>query len=102
MAKKNGHKTPVILSAARTPIGKFQGAMGQVHPSELGATGSDDVCLVQRASPDPSDDETTLVLQHGAFVPASPSELTNRSSQWRAIVKGESHGDHWSMLVEME
>jgi hypothetical protein len=70
--------------------------------SELGATGSDDVCLVQRASPDPSDDEITLVLQHGAFVPALPSELQNRSSQWRAIVKGQSNGDHWSLLIEME
>jgi hypothetical protein len=70
--------------------------------SELGATGSDDVCLVQRASPDPSDDEITLVLQHGAFVPALPSELKNRSSQWRARVKGQSNGDHWSLLVEME
>lgn len=37
MAKNGGHKNPVILSAARTPIGKFQGTMGQLHASELGA-----------------------------------------------------------------
>jgi len=34
----NGHHTPVILSAARTPIGKFRSSLGNVPIAELGAT----------------------------------------------------------------
>ena len=34
---QNGKHTPVILSAARTPIGKFRSALGSVHPGDLGA-----------------------------------------------------------------
>ena len=35
---KNGSTSAVILSAARTPIGRFQGALGHMPASELGAT----------------------------------------------------------------
>ncbi len=34
----NGHQDPVILSAARTPIGKFRSALGNVPIADLGAT----------------------------------------------------------------
>jgi acetyl-CoA C-acetyltransferase len=37
MAKKNGSDEAVILSAARTPIGRFQGSLAQVSAAELGA-----------------------------------------------------------------
>jgi acetyl-CoA C-acetyltransferase len=38
MTKTKGSTEAVILSAARTPIGRFQGALAQVPASELGAT----------------------------------------------------------------
>jgi acetyl-CoA C-acetyltransferase len=34
----NGHNDPVILSAVRTPIGKFRSALGNVPIADLGAT----------------------------------------------------------------
>ena len=34
---QNGNTTPLILSAVRTPIGKFRSALGEVPPSDLGA-----------------------------------------------------------------
>jgi acetyl-CoA C-acetyltransferase len=34
----NGSTTAVIVSAARTPVGRLQGALSQVSPRELGAT----------------------------------------------------------------
>ena len=50
---KNGSTEPVILSAARTPIGKFRGALGSVPAPELGATAVR--AAVQRADlPDPA------------------------------------------------
>lgn len=38
MAKSNSHNEPVILSAVRTPIGKFLGALGSLTATQLGAT----------------------------------------------------------------
>src|SRR5688500_11600058 len=37
MTKKNGSDEAVILSAARTPIGRFQGSLAQVSAADLGA-----------------------------------------------------------------
>ena len=37
MADKNGQENAFILSAARTPIGKFRGALSAVPAAELGA-----------------------------------------------------------------
>ncbi|MEX2144615.1 MAG: acetyl-CoA C-acyltransferase [Anaerolineales bacterium] len=37
MTKSNSHNQPVILSAVRTPIGKFLGALGSLTATELGA-----------------------------------------------------------------
>lgn len=50
----NGHHDPVLLSAARTPIGKFRSALGNVPIAELGATAVR--AAVQRAGlPDPAE-----------------------------------------------
>jgi acetyl-CoA C-acetyltransferase len=37
MAKNNSHNQPVILSAVRTPIGKFLGALSSLSATQLGA-----------------------------------------------------------------
>jgi acetyl-CoA C-acetyltransferase len=37
MAKKNGSDEAIILSAARTPIGRFQGSLAQLSAADLGA-----------------------------------------------------------------
>jgi len=50
----NGHNEPVILSAVRTPIGKFRSALGNVPIADLGATAVR--AAVERANlPDPAD-----------------------------------------------
>lgn len=50
----NGHYEPVILSAVRTPIGKFRSALGNVPIAELGATAIR--AAVERAHlPDPAE-----------------------------------------------
>ncbi len=70
--------------------------------SELGATHSDDVCSVEPAA-DP-EDESTLILQYGAFVPTSPDQADGETPQpMRAVVFGESAaGERWSFLVELD
>jgi acetyl-CoA C-acetyltransferase len=57
---KNGTTEPVILSAARTPIGKFRSSLGSVAVSELGATAVR--AAVERANlPDPAEINEVLM-----------------------------------------
>lgn len=72
------------------------------NQSELGATGSDDVCLVQSADDSLQDtDEPLLLLQKGAFVPATATELRDHPGQYRAVVTGRTGNDNWSILVTL-
>lgn len=74
--------------------------------SELGATRSDDECVVVPSARDASvgieeaEQEVTLVLQRGAFVPVTdPAELRTTKSR-RAAVFGQSGGRPWSFVVQ--
>ena len=49
----------VILSAARTPIGKFQGALSSIPAPKLGSIAIEEA--VKRAGIDPSDVEEVLM-----------------------------------------
>jgi hypothetical protein len=69
---------------------------------ELGATGSDDVCRVVPAGHSIGPADTSLPLQRGAFVPASPPT----DPPARAIVSGrcrddQGREDRWSFLIEV-
>jgi acetyl-CoA C-acetyltransferase len=56
----NGHQDPVILSAARTPIGKFRSALGNVPIADLGATAIR--AAIERAHlPDPAEINEVLM-----------------------------------------
>ncbi len=67
--------------------------------SELGATRSDDVCVVIKADDRPPSDEPTLVLQRGAYVPAEDWVAQDQGIRQRGVVIGQSGEDHWSFLV---
>lgn len=69
--------------------------------SELGATRSDDVCVVVAADDRPQPDEPVLVLQRGAFVPADDSEADDQGVRQRGVVIGQSGDDRWSFLVAL-
>lgn len=56
MTKEN---EAVILSAARTPIGKFQGGLSSIHAAKLGAVAVK--AAVERAGIDPNDVEEVLM-----------------------------------------
>ena len=69
--------------------------------SELGATRSDDECVVIAGEERIPSGEPTLVLQQGAFVPAndaSPPPDSQRPA--RAVVSGKSGQNSWSFLVD--
>jgi acetyl-CoA C-acetyltransferase len=55
----SGENDAVILSAARTPIGKFQGALNGVNATQLGAIAVK--AAVERAGIDPKDVEEVLM-----------------------------------------
>jgi acetyl-CoA C-acetyltransferase len=63
MSKENKPSSPVdeavILSAARTPIGKFQGGLSGIHATQLGAIAVK--AAVERAGIDPKDVEEVLM-----------------------------------------
>ena len=68
---------------------------------ELGATRSDDLCLVLGFDQQQDMDGDMMVLQQGALVPVRDSTQKARSE--RAIVYGESaDGSPWSLLVELD
>lgn len=90
---------------------------------ELGATHSDDICVVEASSDPASDIKPSVVLQRGAYVPVPFDDLypkatdpssskpgsengsvaisgvPNRSP--RAVVHGYSRGRAWSFLVDL-
>lgn len=90
---------------------------------ELGATHSDDICVVESSSDPPSEIKPSVVLQRGAYVPVPFDDLypkdTDRtlsapdsvsgskphsvSLTWspRAVVHGYSRGRAWSFLVDL-
>jgi len=94
----------VILSAARTPIGKYGGALRDVHPAELGAVASR--AAIERAGLTPADvDEVWMghgrqagsgpnparQVGHRSGVPhSSPAQTINKAcaSGLQAIVSG--------------
>ncbi len=63
MSKENQRSSPVdeavILSAARTPIGKFQGALSGINATKLGAIAIK--AAVERAGIDPKDVEEVMM-----------------------------------------
>jgi acetyl-CoA C-acetyltransferase len=60
----------VILSAARTPIGKFGGAFRDVHPAELGAVAAR--AAITRARVDPTT-VNEVVIGHGRQAGSGPN-----------------------------
>src|SRR5262245_55755347 len=94
----------VILSAARTPIGKYGGAFRDVHPAELGAAAAR--AAIARASLAPADVEDVWIghgrqagsgpnparqVGHRAGVPhTAPAQTINKAcaSGMQAIVSG--------------
>jgi acetyl-CoA C-acetyltransferase len=93
-----------ILSAARTPIGKYGGALRDVHPTELGAVAAR--AAISRAGIQPPDIDEVLIgharqagsgpnpgrqVAHRAGVPyTSPAQTVNKAcaSSLQAIVSG--------------
>src|SRR5258706_1536016 len=78
MAKEN---EAVILSAARTPIGKFQGALSGVNATRLGAITIK--TAVERAGIDPKDVEEVLM---GNVIQAGNGQAPARQSAIYAVV----------------
>jgi acetyl-CoA C-acetyltransferase len=94
----------VILSAARTPIGRYGGSFKNVHPAELGAVASR--AAINRAGIDPNDVDEVLMghgrqagsgpnparqVGHRAGVPhAAPAQTINKAcaSGLQAIASG--------------
>ncbi len=72
MSKEN---EAVILSAARTPIGKFQGALSSIPAPKLGAIAVQEA--VKRAGIDPADVEEVLM---GNVVPAGLGQAPARQA----------------------
>src|SRR3970282_1870937 len=67
MSAKNGDVTPVILSATRTPIGKYLGGLAPLRATQLGAIAIREA--VKRAGVEPGTVEEVImghVLQGGA------------------------------------
>src|SRR6266404_4969612 len=60
----------VILSAARTPIGKYGGSFRDIHPAELGAVASR--AAIERAGPAPADIDEVLT-GHGRQAGSGPN-----------------------------
>jgi len=60
----------VILSAARTPIGRFGGALSEVHPAELGAVAAK--AAISRARIDPGAIDE-VVIGHGRQAGSGPN-----------------------------
>ena len=60
----------VILSAARTPIGKFGGALSEVHPAELGAVAARAAMARARVDPGTIDE---VVIGHGRQAGSGPN-----------------------------
>src|SRR6059036_3042949 len=60
----------VILSAARTPIGKYGGAFRDVHPAELGAVAAR--AAIERAGISPADVEDVWI-GHGRQAGSGPN-----------------------------
>ena len=60
----------VILSAARTPIGRYGGAFKDIHPAELGAVAAR--AAVQRAAIAPADVDE-VVIGHGRQAGSGPN-----------------------------
>ena len=69
---------------------------------ELGATRSDDVCVVVKADDRPPADVPALLLQRGAFLPLDDSTKPQQRGRRRAIVIGQTGQDHWSFVVPIE
>jgi acetyl-CoA C-acetyltransferase len=74
----------VILSAARTPIGKFQGSLSSVPATQLGAIAVR--AAVERAGIDPGDIEEVIM---GNVVQAGEGQAPARQS---GILGGSQHG----------
>ncbi|MEW6401004.1 MAG: acetyl-CoA C-acetyltransferase [Chloroflexota bacterium] len=59
MSKDNNHNEAIILSAARTPSGKFQGALSRIPATKLGAIAVK--AAVERAGIDPKEIEEVIM-----------------------------------------
>jgi acetyl-CoA C-acetyltransferase len=85
MMKTDGSTEAVILSAARTPIGRFQGALAQVPAAELGATAIR--AVVERAAlPDLAEVDEVLM---GNVVSAGQGQNLARQCAIRAGLPAE-------------
>ena len=61
----------VVVSAARTPIGRYGGAFRSVHPAELGAAAARAALERGRVAPDGVDE---VLIGHGRqAAPVAPS-----------------------------
>ena len=73
----------VILSAARTPIGRFQGALSSVPATQLGAIAVK--AAVERAGIDPQDIEEVImgnVVQAGEGQAPARQAAVGRMRRW--------------------
>src|SRR4029453_1275508 len=60
----------VIVGAARTPIGRYGGALRNVHPAELGAAAVRAALERARVRPDPVDE---VLIGHGRQAGSGPN-----------------------------
>ncbi len=65
-----GAREVVILSAARTPIGRYGGALKDVHPAELGAVAAR--AAIERAGV-PPDEIQEVIVGHGRQAGSGPN-----------------------------
>ena len=68
---------------------------------ELGATRSDDQCVVVPPGDHVATTQPRLVLQRGAFAPEIPALRSDHHPRRRAIVIGKSGKEAWSFLVQL-
>ncbi len=74
----------VILSAARTPIGKLGGGLGSVDATELGATAI--AAALERAEVDPGEVQHVIM---GQVLQAGQGQIPSRQAQVKAGIPNE-------------
>jgi acetyl-CoA C-acetyltransferase len=98
------HRDVVILSAARTPIGRYGGALRDVHPAELGAVASraalaragvapdeiGEVVMGQARQAGSGPNPARQVVRRAGLPDATPAQTVNKAcaSGLQAIVSG--------------
>jgi hypothetical protein len=69
-------------------------------PGELGATYSDDQCIIEASESAPSEIKPSVVLQLGAYVPVSQMTSKHPEHPDRLLVQHQGGEDAWSFVFE--